>query len=220
MRSFEGMFVLKLIRAAYSRIRLREAHKRNLKALSACGARSLVYGTVSARLVRGHISIGDYCLMQGALVTTTDSSRITLGNRVFVGADTLIDCLDRIEIEDDVLISSDCLLIDNNSHGYEIEHRRADLVAAIDGTQRSWEGIACAPIHLCKGSWIGAKSIILKGVTIGEGAIVGAGSVVTGDVAAYSIVGGNPARVIGQVPDKAAPSRLRAPGNEPDSSKG
>jgi acetyltransferase-like isoleucine patch superfamily enzyme len=53
-----------------------------------------------------------------------------------------------------------------------------------------------APIRICRGAWIGARSIILKGVTIGEGAIVGAGSVVTRDVPAFTIVAGNPARIL------------------------
>lgn len=53
-----------------------------------------------------------------------------------------------------------------------------------------------APIVIGDNVFIGARAIILKGVTIGEGAIVGAGSVVTKDVAEYSIVAGNPAKVI------------------------
>ncbi len=48
---------------------------------------------------------------------------------------------------------------------------------------------------------IGAKSIIVRGVTIGEGAIVGAGSVVTRDVPPYTIVAGNPARIIREIPE-------------------
>ena len=53
-----------------------------------------------------------------------------------------------------------------------------------------------APITISDGVWIGARSIVLPGVTIGEGAIVAAGSVVTKDVDAWTIVGGNPARII------------------------
>lgn len=50
------------------------------------------------------------------------------------------------------------------------------------------------PIRICKGSWIGARAIILKGVTIGENAIIGAGSVVTKDVPPNTTVKGNPAK--------------------------
>lgn len=57
------------------------------------------------------------------------------------------------------------------------------------------------PIVIADDVWIGCGARILKGVTIGEGAIVGAGAVVTRDVPAYSIVGGVPARVIGTRPE-------------------
>ncbi|MBK8021791.1 MAG: hypothetical protein IPK19_10285 [Chloroflexi bacterium] len=53
-----------------------------------------------------------------------------------------------------------------------------------------------APIRICDKAWIGFNAVILKGVTIGEGAIVGAGSVVTKDVPAWTVVAGNPARII------------------------
>jgi acetyltransferase-like isoleucine patch superfamily enzyme len=51
-------------------------------------------------------------------------------------------------------------------------------------------------VHIESDAWIGGNSIILRGVTIGEGAIIGAGSVVTKDVPSFTIAGGNPARVI------------------------
>ena len=51
-------------------------------------------------------------------------------------------------------------------------------------------------VHIEEGVWVGCNATILKGVTIGKGAVVAAGSVVTKDVLPYSIVGGNPAKVI------------------------
>ena len=56
-----------------------------------------------------------------------------------------------------------------------------------------------AYIHICEGAFIGARAIILKGVTIGRHAIVGAGSVVTKDVPAFALMVGNPARRVGWV---------------------
>ena len=199
------MSILTSLREAYARLRLRERDSNNKRHLRACGAHSLIYGNVTSRRPGGiGVSVGSYCLVQGSLVTTLESSSIVLGNHVFVGSGTVVDCLGSVELEDDVLVSFDCLLIDNNSHGYQVEQRRADLIAAITGAQRAWDQIDAAPIRLCRGAWIGAKSVILKGVTVGEGAIVGAGSVVTKDVAPYTIVAGNPAKVIGPVPGATA----------------
>ncbi|WP_425453518.1 acyltransferase [Companilactobacillus furfuricola] len=56
-----------------------------------------------------------------------------------------------------------------------------------------------APITIREGAWIGAKAILLPGVTIGEHAIVGAGAVVTKDVESYAVVGGNPAKLIKKI---------------------
>ena len=52
------------------------------------------------------------------------------------------------------------------------------------------------PVRVCRYAWIGQKSFILKGVTVGEGAVVGANSVVVTDVPPYTVVMGNPARVV------------------------
>jgi acetyltransferase-like isoleucine patch superfamily enzyme len=55
------------------------------------------------------------------------------------------------------------------------------------------------PVKIGRGCFIGARSIILKGVTLGDRVVIGAGSVVTKDVPAYSIAAGNPARVVGSI---------------------
>ena len=64
--------------------------------------------------------------------------------------------------------------------------------------------LICKPVHIESGAWIGANVTILPGVTIGENAIVAAGAVVTKDVPANSIVGGNPAKVIRMLNDGEA----------------
>jgi acetyltransferase-like isoleucine patch superfamily enzyme len=58
------------------------------------------------------------------------------------------------------------------------------------------ETIKKAPVHIKKGAFVGAHCLILKGVTIGENSIVGAGSVVTKDIPDHEIWGGNPARLL------------------------
>ena len=64
---------------------------------------------------------------------------------------------------------------------------------------KNWSAVAIKPIHLCNKVWVGFNASILKGVTIGEGAVIGTASVVTKDILPYSIVAGNPAKVIRKI---------------------
>ena len=84
-----------------------------------------------------------------------------------------------IEIGEDALIGAGCLLCDSDMHEVPLG---------------SGKPTAMAPIKIGNNVFVGARSIILKGVTIGDGAVIGAGSVVAGDVPAHSISGGNPAK--------------------------
>lgn len=63
------------------------------------------------------------------------------------------------------------------------------------GGQINEQGWIAKPVIICDDVWVGANSVILPGITIGKGAVVGAGSVVTKDVPAYAIVMGNPAKI-------------------------
>jgi len=66
---------------------------------------------------------------------------------------------------------------------------------------KNWQVVNSKPIKICSNVWIGMNCIILKGVIIGEGSIVAAGSVVTKNVLPWTIVGGNPAKVIKEIPE-------------------
>ncbi len=142
------------------------------------------------------IEIGKDSLIEGILSTYTAQAKIVIGNNVFIGSNTLLGCALNITVEDDVLISYDCMIQDNDNHNSTYAIRKNDTQDWKNGQQHNWELTPQKSIRINKGSWIGAKSIILKGITIGEGAIVGAGSVVTKDVAPYTVVAGNPARFI------------------------
>ena len=120
------------------------------------------------------------------LKTVTYEATITIGQNVGVAGCT-ISAAERIVIEDNVLIGSGCLIADSDFHPIAYEDR--------DDTEKTLN----APVHICEGAFIGARSIVLKGVTIGRGSVIGAGSVVTRDIPPGVIAAGNPARVIRQI---------------------
>lgn len=116
---------------------------------------------------------------------STPNSKIIIGNNVGI-SDSSINATTTIIIEDNVLIGSGCLISDTDSHPLLWEDR---LCNNNDKTSK-------APITIKKNAFIGARNIILKGVTIGEGAVVGAGSVVSKNVPPFSVVCGNPAKIV------------------------
>ena len=143
----------------------------------------------SARLLRypARIEVGaDAILKAGShLCPCRDGARVRIGARTTVGISTLIYASERIEIGDDCMIAPFVHIVDSN-HGT----RR--------GMPMNRQPNETAPILIGDDVWIGAHAVVLKGVTIGDGAIVAAGAVVRDDVAPYTIVGGVPARVIGE----------------------
>ena len=142
-------------------------------------------------------------MVLGVLITERNNSRIEIGNNVFIGGSSIFDCVEKIMIEDDVLISYGCLIADSDNHSIHYDIRKNDLKDWRNGRKHDWSTTVTKPIFVKKGAWIGARAIILKGVTIGRFAVVGAGSVVTRDVPPYTVVAGNPARVIRELqPDE------------------
>lgn len=139
--------------------------------------------------------IGNNSVFEGGGIFEKNNLKILIGDRSFIGGGTFLHCTNDLIIGSDVLISWGCTLIDHNSHSVEWEERKHDVTNWING-KKDWEHVTSKPIVIKDKVWIGFNSIILKGVTIGEGAIIAAGSVVTKDIEPYTVVGGNPARVI------------------------
>ena len=117
-----------------------------------------------------------------------------VGKNVFVGDHVVIDLghADLIEIEDYAHITGGCRLLC---------HQR-DLNDYCIGDNAALCGYRLGKIHIGKGCMIGMETIIMPGVTIGEGAIVGAGSLVTKDIPAWTVATGRPAKVVKQIPQR------------------
>ena len=150
-----------------------------------------------------YLSVGKNCVLDGNYVFETERGKIIIGDRVHIGNSTFIS-RNSIIIEDDVTIAWDCLFYDHNSHSTNWEERKNDTIQEYVDIKngkssianKNWYVVKSAPIHICSKAWIGVGCKILKGVTIGEGAIVAAGSVVTKDVEPWTVVGGSPAVMI------------------------
>jgi acetyltransferase-like isoleucine patch superfamily enzyme len=109
---------------------------------------------------------------------------LRVGDSVVFGSDDTVNCYLDVEIGDD------CILADRVYIG-DFDHRFANPSVPIRK-----QGIATAPVRVEDDCWIGEKASIVRGVTVGRGAVIGASSVVTHDLPPYSVAAGNPARVI------------------------
>jgi acetyltransferase-like isoleucine patch superfamily enzyme len=124
-------------------------------------------------------------LANGSFLYCAPSSSLIIGNNVAISNSTIFS-LKSIIIEDDVMIGGGVQIYDSDFHQLSYNDRMENIPNKIKSS----------PVHLMKGCFIGASSIILKGVSIGERSIIGAGSVVSKSVPKDEIWGGNPCRFI------------------------
>jgi acetyltransferase-like isoleucine patch superfamily enzyme len=145
------------------------------------------------------ISIGAHSRIHGQLLTFAHGGRISLGGFCFVGEHSRIWSAAAITIGSRVLISHNVNIHDNHSHSLSAANRHLHVKQIFSGGHpRVMEDPPiAAPIVIEDDAWLGFNSTVLTGVTVGQGAVVGAGAMVTKDVPPYSIVVGNPARVVG-----------------------
>ena len=123
----------------------------------------------------------DVVIYSGAEIRNPNGLHIGKGS--IIGSNAILDARAGIDIGKNVNFSSNVSI-------WTLQHDYRDPDFACNPKHYG-------PVKICDRAWIGPNSIILRNVTIGEGAVVAAGSVVTKDVMPYTIVGGNPARVIG-----------------------
>jgi len=179
----------------WKEIRKKYKQRKIYKLCTSIGHNNELSVKIERRKTHGRINIGSGNTLAGSMILETESSKILIGNDVFINSGTIIDCVESIKIDNNVLISYDCIITDTNAHSIDAAQRKLDMKKWKNGNY-DWSYVSTKPIHIRSGVWIGARACILKGVTIGEGAVVGMASVVTRDVEPFTLVAGNPARVI------------------------
>jgi acetyltransferase-like isoleucine patch superfamily enzyme len=115
------------------------------------------------------------------------TARLILRDRVGISSSTIV-AGNSIEIGEDTILGAGSMVLDNDFHA--------------PGMGFSWlteYSKNSKPIKIGRGCFVGARSIILKGVSLGDRVVIGAGSVVTKDIPAYSVAAGNPARIVGSI---------------------
>jgi len=116
-----------------------------------------------------------------------DEPKLVLGNRVDIGHNVVFVVNKEIVLEDDINVASGVCFMDTDAHPRDAMARIADLPPTPDEVK---------PVRIGRYAWIGHNAHIMKGVTIGEGAIIGVNSVVVNDIPPYCVAMGNPARVV------------------------
>jgi acetyltransferase-like isoleucine patch superfamily enzyme len=126
------------------------------------------------------VEFGRYVLLQ-----TSRKGEIAIGDDVQINRFNIISAGERIVIEDHCVFAPDVKILDS-----EYQFRQRDLlIKHAPGTS--------APVRIGRGAWLGFGVAVLKGVQIGEGAVIGAHAVVREDVPAFAIAAGVPARIVG-----------------------
>lgn len=128
----------------------------------------------------------DFTFCYGSDVIVFEGGKLEL-HKGYCNCGTKIRCKDHISIGEDTAIAHDVMIIDFDGH----------TILEKEGEEYKKKPVS-RPIKIGNHVWIGTKAVILKGVTIGDGAIIAAGAVVTKDVPAGCLAAGNPARVVKQ----------------------
>ncbi len=148
-----------------------------------------VHGDVLELLRSGRLEIGSGTLLEpNVWLTAGANGRIRIGSGSFLNIAVMVASVELVEIGDNVMLANGCFVTDGS-------HRFDDPNMPVP-----WQGFTTkGPTRVGNNVWCGANVVITSGVTVGERSVIGANSVVTTDIPAFSIAAGAPARVLKKI---------------------
>jgi acetyltransferase-like isoleucine patch superfamily enzyme len=148
-------------------------------------ARGPLHGNVLEMLREDRLRIGPHAYFEPGVWLTSEAGRIEIGGGSLLNLNVMLAAAERVELGEHCMLANGCLVTDAN-------HRFDDPERPVP-----WQGFTSkGPTVIGDNSWLGANVVVTSGVTIGRRCVIGANSVVTADIPAYSIAAGAPTRVI------------------------
>jgi acetyltransferase-like isoleucine patch superfamily enzyme len=145
-----------------------------------------VHGNVLEALLDGRLEVGPHTVLEPDVwLTAPGAARIRIGGGTFLNIGVMVAALELVEIGEHCMFANGCFISDG-SHRFDDPHKPVP-----------WQGFTTkGPTRIGDNVWCGAHAVITSGVTVGERSVIGANSVVTGDIPPFSIAAGAPARVL------------------------
>ena len=148
-------------------------------------ARGPLHGNVLEMLREDRLRIGAHVYFEPGVWLTSERGEIVIGGGSLLNLNVMLAAVERVELGQHCMLANGCLVTDAN-------HRFDD-----PGRPVPWQGFTSkGPTFIGDNVWLGANVVVTSGVTIGRRCVIGANSVVTADIPAYSVAAGAPARVI------------------------
>jgi acetyltransferase-like isoleucine patch superfamily enzyme len=148
-----------------------------------------VHGNVLSAFLEGRLDVGSNTLLEpNVWLTAPGAARIRIGSGTFLNQGVMVASHELVEIGDHCMLANGCFVSDA-SHRFDDPNRPV-----------TWQGFTSkGPTRVGDNVWCGANVVITSGVTVGDRCVIGANSVVTEDMPAYSVVAGAPARILRQI---------------------
>ncbi len=136
------------------------------------------------------VKIGNNVVCRG-IIRVEKNGTLEIGDNVYIGDDVIISAAERIVVGSDTLLAHGVQVFDNTSHPVKWDERAYHFRMLLGKEKKKHIEIPAKEVVIGRNCWLSMNSIVLKGVTVGDRSVVGAGSVITSDVAADTFIAGS-----------------------------